>query len=60
MKKFNNSDNVEDIYDVAMVVSNTFVDPEGKEKPIVGTTIIDYHDVASRNVVALKNKFHLD
>ncbi len=60
LKKFNNSDNVEDIYDVAMVVSNTFVDPEGKEKPIVGTTIIDYHDVASRNVVALKNKFHID
>ena len=60
LKTYNNSDNVEDIYDVSIVFGNTYVDPEGKEKPVVGSTICSYHDVASRNVVALKNKFHID
>ena len=59
LKTYNNTDNVQDIFDVSIIFSNVYRDPEGKEEPLVGTSVISYHDVASRNVVALKNKFHI-
>lgn len=59
LKKFNNTDNVQDIYDITVIFANKYEDPEGKEPPIVGNTVLCYHDVASRNVTTLKRKFSL-
>lgn len=60
LKNNNNTDNVSDIFDVSIIFANIYRDPDGVEKPLKATTIISYHDVASRNVVALGNKFHID
>ena len=59
LDKYNNCDNVEDIYNVSFVFSTSVSDPEGKEEPITSTTLLAYHDVASRNVVTLKKKFNV-
>lgn len=59
LMKFNNTDNVRDIYDVTVIFGNQYVDPEGKQPSIVGNTVICYHDVASKNVTVLKQKFSL-
>lgn len=59
LEKFNNTDNVEDIFDVSFVFGKKMVDPEGKEKPLVETFCISYHDVASANVEMLKSKFNV-
>lgn len=65
IQKFSTTDNITDVYSVAMIVSSVFENdnPEietinGSNK-IVGTSVVVYHDGASKNIDHLKTRFRL-
>jgi hypothetical protein len=62
IKEYGNVDNVEDIYDVQFLFSNEYSgkDDDGNELTHCESLVISFHDAASLNIVALKNKFRLD
>lgn len=62
VKEYGNLDNIEDVYDVQFLFSNEYSGKgdDGNETTHRETLIISFHDAASLNIVALRNKFRLD